>query len=70
MVCAGGHTKQYTRIVRINDRILHLLVLLSYSLHLNAQNKQCQRIFNALDPITSNLRELSTKIAKRPEVTE
>jgi hypothetical protein len=29
-----------------------------------------KELFNALDPITSNLRELSTKIADRPEVIE
>jgi hypothetical protein len=43
MMCVGRHAKKYTRIVRLNYRILRLLVLLSYLLHHNAQNKQYQR---------------------------
>lgn len=69
MVCVGRHTKKYTRTVRINYRMLHLLVLLSYFILMDQINN-VKELFNALDPVTSNLREMSTKIANRPEVNE
>lgn len=69
MVCVGRHTKKYTRTVRINYRMLYLLVLMSHFILMDQINN-AKELFNALDPITSNIRELSTKIANRPEVTE